>query len=195
MVDQQVRPQRPLVLRHDAHEVLLDLHRVDGVVGQVEPVADARHVRVDGDADVLVVRVAEHDVGRLAADAGELGELVHRGRHLAAVPLGEGRPHRPQAFGLVAVEPRGLDVLLERLLRHARVVLGRAVLLEQVFRHEVDPLVRALGRQDRRDDQLERVREVEAAPGVRIGLFEDRQDGGDAPAALDDLFALGSRHG
>jgi hypothetical protein len=106
MMDQQVREQRPLVLRHDLHQVLLDLHRVHRVLGQPQPVADARHVRVDDHAHVLPERVAQHDVGRLAPDAGELRELVHRLRHLPAVPLEQCRRHVSQALGFVAVETR-----------------------------------------------------------------------------------------
>src|SRR5690242_20049609 len=70
VVDEQVRPHRPVVLRDDLHQILLDLHRVDEVVRQAEPIRDASDVRVYGDADVLVERVAEDDVGGLATDAG-----------------------------------------------------------------------------------------------------------------------------
>ena len=38
-------------------------------------------------------RMAEHDVGGLASDAGELDERLHVGRHLAAVVLDERLRH------------------------------------------------------------------------------------------------------
>ena len=66
---------------------LLDLHRV-GVHGQAEAPAEPADVRVDRDAGDGE-GVAEDHVGRLAADAGQLHQLLHRRGHLAAVLLDE----------------------------------------------------------------------------------------------------------
>src|ERR1051325_5907661 len=64
-------------------ELFLDVDRVVAF-GDPDAIADAQHMAVDGqprDAE----RVAEDDVGGLAADAGQLRERVHVGGHLAAV--------------------------------------------------------------------------------------------------------------
>ena len=45
---------------------------------------DAEHVPIDGQPG-HAERVAEHDIRRLATDAGQLVERLHVGRHLAAV--------------------------------------------------------------------------------------------------------------
>ena len=87
--DQRVGRPRPLRRRHRSAELLLDDL---GIVRprDADPVRDAQHVPIDrqsGDAE----RVAEHDVRRLAADARQLDERVHRRRHLAAVSLDERR--------------------------------------------------------------------------------------------------------
>ena len=66
-----------------AHECRFDDHRVVGV-HEADAIGDAQHVAIDRQPR-HAERVAEHDVGGLASDAGQSDERVHVGGHLAAV--------------------------------------------------------------------------------------------------------------
>ena len=104
-----------------------------------------------GDEAGRVVGVAEDDVGGFAADAGEFDELVHIVRHLAVVVICDGLAGGFDIFGLVAEEAGRFDVLFELLGGCLGVICGRAIFFEQVFGDDIDPLVGALGREDRGD--------------------------------------------
>jgi hypothetical protein len=58
----------------------------------------------------------------------------------------------------------------------ARVIFGATVFPEQVSRHDVDPLIRALRREDRRDQQFKRRRIVQRTTRVRVGALELTDD-------------------
>src|SRR5690606_16017605 len=81
-----------------------------------------------------------------------------------------------QALRLVPVEPRGADDLLQLLLPRRRKIVRRGVAREQRRRDLVHPLVRALRREDRRREQLERVAMVQRALRVRVLPPEPTQD-------------------
>ena len=89
-----------------------------------------------------------------------------------------------------------MDLTLERLEIRRRPVLGCPVLLEERLRDLVDALVRGLGRQDGRDQQLPGVLVLETAPGV--GEFGP-QDGDDIlgpfAASLERFEGFGVGHG
>ena len=110
--DQSVREDRPLLARQQLHQILLDLHRL-GLAGQPEPLRQPRDVRIDHDALVLAERGAEHDVRGLARDAGQLDQLLHRRRDLAAVSLDERLRHADQRLRLHPKEAGRVDLLLE----------------------------------------------------------------------------------
>ena len=76
----------------------------------------ALHVRVDGDADVDAVRVAEDDVRRLAPDAREPHQVSHRARNVAAVPLHERPGHTRRGSSPCCGRSRRLHDLLDVLL-------------------------------------------------------------------------------
>src|SRR5438093_2549984 len=81
--DQRVGGARPPLRRHRAGQLRLDLDRVVAF-RDADAVRHTQHVAIDrqsGDAK----RVAEDDVGRLAPDARQLDERLHRGRHGAAM--------------------------------------------------------------------------------------------------------------
>src|SRR5258708_4159152 len=156
-------------------KVLLDLVRV-ALAGEPEPAGHPRDVPIDGDRwDAEGVR--EDDRGGLPADAVERGEALHVARDLAAEPLHDpqrGRLHRP---GLLAEEAGRLQVPLEDRHVDAGVIGGGPVLREDDRPGDlVDPLVLGLRREDRRDEELERVRELERRAPVRVGLFEPGKD-------------------
>ena len=67
---------------------------------------------VDGDPG-NVERVAEDDVGGLAADAGQRHQVVHGVGHVAVEPFHQFLAEPHQRVGLVAVEAGGPDELFE----------------------------------------------------------------------------------
>ena len=73
---------------------------------------DAQHVAVDRQAG-NAERVAEDDVRRLAPDAGQLDERLHRVRHLAAVLVDERLRHAEQRLRFGAEETGGMNLRLE----------------------------------------------------------------------------------
>ena len=97
--------------RHRAAQLLLDDDRIVGF-GDADAVRHAQHVPVDRQARDAE-RVAEHDVRRLAADARQLDERVHVGRHLAAVVLDERLRHADERLRLGAEEAGRMDLRLE----------------------------------------------------------------------------------
>src|SRR5207253_3991643 len=66
--DQPMREDRPLLLRDELHEVLLDLHRIE-MRGEAQAAGNARDMSIDHHADGDVERVSQNDVGCLASDA------------------------------------------------------------------------------------------------------------------------------
>lgn len=190
VVDEEVRPEGPLVLRDDLGEVVLDLDGVGGVLGEAEAVGEARDVRVDGDALVDSEGVSEDDVGGLSADAGEGVEGFHGLGDLAAVVGDEGLGHGDDGLGLVAVEAGGLDVPLELGLGDLGVGCDVGVLLEEGFGDDVDADVGALCGEDGGDEELERAGEVQRALCVGVGGLEEGEDGAH-PCSADVERGLG----
>ena len=110
--------------------------------GDADAVRHPQHVPIDrepGHAE----RVTEHDVRGLAADAGQLGERVHVGRHLAAVLFDERLRHAEQRLRLRAEEAGRMNLRLEL----AGVGSGErarvGIPLEQRRRDHVDALHRS----------------------------------------------------
>ena len=121
-------------------------------------------------------RVPEHHVGRLASDARQCDERLHRARHLAAMGLDDFGRHAQERARLRTKEPGRLDLRLELAGRRARERVRVRVAAEERGRDLVDPLVGALRREDRRDEQLVGVGEMQLGVGVRVlraELFQD----------------------
>src|SRR5262249_20733816 len=83
--DQKVREARPVLARHETHQVALDL---DGILllREAETLREPAHVRVDDDA-LCVPPLGRDDVRRLARDAGKAQQIVEALGHLAAIVL------------------------------------------------------------------------------------------------------------
>src|SRR5436853_6905707 len=171
---QEVGRQRPLPPGEHIDELVMDLV---GVLGAREPEAlgDPEDVGVHGDRR-LVEGVTEDDIGRLEADARQRGQRLPCPRLRAPVALAERPCHADERARLGAVEARRVDQALERRDVGPGPVTGRAILREERGRHHVHALVGALGRQDRRDEELERGREVEGDLGAGIGSLERADD-------------------
>ena len=81
------------------------------------------------------------------------------------------------ALVLLRIEAGGPDVGLQLHGRHAHVVGGDAVLLEeQGAGHFIHPFVGALRSEDQRNQQLERRREVERQLGLGVRLLQASDD-------------------
>src|SRR5207249_1997448 len=81
---QEMRRERPLLLRQDQDQLSVDLV---GVVGlrEPQPLGDAEDVGVDGDR-LLAEGVPQHDIGGLEAHAGQRGQPGARPRPVPAMP-------------------------------------------------------------------------------------------------------------
>ena len=123
------------------------------------------------------------DVGGLPPDARQRDQFVHRAGHDPA-EIPDQRPGaRQDVLGLVPEETRAPDLLLEGRRIRSGVVRGGAVRLEERRRDLIHAHIGALGRQDRRDQKLQRRGETEsqqASGSVRRGSPGSRAAG---PAA------------
>ena len=78
--DQQVREPRPVVARHELHQVALDLHRIL-LLREAEPLREPAHVRVDDDP-ARIAELRRDDVRRLARNPRQ----PKRARRASAAP-------------------------------------------------------------------------------------------------------------
>ena len=140
-----------------------------------DPVRDPEHVSIDGQPG-NAKRMPEHDVRGLAADARQRGQLLHVGRHVAAVLGDEHLRHADQRLGLLPEEPGRQDQPLELGCVGPRQRPRVRIALEQRRRDHVHALVRGLRRQDRGGEQLEGVAVVQFGVGVRMLLGERLDD-------------------
>jgi hypothetical protein len=172
--DERVGCPCPLLCRQGTAELILDHDRIVRV-GDPEPIGHPKHVAIHGKAGD-VERVAEHDVGSLAADAGEGRQLFDIGRHVPPVSSNECLGHSDQRPGLGPKKPggvnEGLDLGSGRLREGVRVRKSR----EHARRHLIDALVRGLCRKDSRDEQLKRVSVVKLGVGAWVLRFKRRED-------------------
>ena len=173
MRDQQVAEECPLPFWDYIGQIELQLYRI-AVLGQLQPAREPDHVRVAGDRRDPE-GIAQHDIRGLSAHTRQGHEFLHRAWDLAAEVLDDLAGGSFDVESFVVVKAAGPDVLLD--LPEVRVgpVGGGSVLLEQVLGDQIDPDVGALGRQDRRDQQLQRIGEMQGRGGIRIGLFQNRQ--------------------
>jgi hypothetical protein len=165
-------PPRP---RDELHEIKLDLHRVL-MTSEPKTLGNAAHVSVNNNTG-SVEGGSKNDVGGLSSDSGKGDQLVKRPRHLAAKTINEGSAATPETLRLVPEEARGPNVILQFMEGGAGVVPGRTVLVEKALGYLVHPLIRALGGEDCRHQEFQRIGEIQAALGVWICLFQNTEDG------------------
>ncbi len=116
--------------------------------------------------------VAEHHVRGLAADAGQLHQVVLVPGDLAAVPLAQRLGEADHVVGLGAVEAGGAQDALHLRAVGTGEVGGGGVAREQARRDRVHPLVRGLRGEHGGDQQLQGVLEVQLAVGVGVEADE-----------------------
>jgi len=169
MEDEEMSEVDPFPPREESHEVPLHLL---GVLppAQSQPPRDPLDVGVDDDAVGNPVRDPEDDVGCLSRDPGERQKFLHGPRHGALERLGDPLRGGADRFGLVSVKASRANDLLERFLADPAHRGGVRIPREKLRGHHVHPGVRALGRKNRRDEELEGVLVGEGARGIGVGL-------------------------
>lgn len=145
----------------DADRVLLD--------GEAEAPRHATDVGVDGQAR-QAERHAPHDVGGLAPNPWEAGQVAHRGGNLAPILVGDPLGCTEDRPGLRREEAGRVDHLGHHVGIGSAQGLGVGPSAEKVRGDQVDPGVGALRREDRGDQQLEGVAVIQFADGVGVLL-------------------------
>ena len=112
--------------------------------------------------------VSEDDVRGLPAHARECGEFLHRLGNIAAVIRHQRGAAGAEVFRFCAKEAGGLDEFFQARRLDLRVIARRAADAEKFLRHEIHAFVGALRGEDRGDEKLQRVREIEFA--MRFGI-------------------------
>src|SRR6266567_7565101 len=82
-------------------------------------------------------------------------QLCHRLRYLAAEFFDQHLAGTLDGFGLVTKKPGRANVLLKFIGGNFEIVFWLAVLPKEIGRNDINPLVRALRRQDRGNQKLE----------------------------------------
>jgi hypothetical protein len=140
-------------------------------------------VAIDGQAG-HAQRVPEDDIRRLSSHARQRDEVVHRARDFARVAFDHLSRHPDKRSRLRAEEPRRLDLRLELRGRGSRERSRVRIAGKQRRRDLVDALVGTLRRQDRGDQELVGVGEVQLGISIRMLRGERRHD----PVRLDRRF-------
>jgi len=175
MQDAGDREEDSLGRGDEVEQIALNFHRID-LPCETEAACEARHVGVDDDSRGDSEAGAKHDVGGLSSNPRQGGQFLDRTWHPSAVPREQRPATRLNRAGLGAKESgranRSLQVhgvgLGER--DHVRIAP------KQVWCDLVDPGIRALSRQDRRDQELERVPVIELDLGIRPDGAESAHD-------------------
>ena len=145
--------------------------RCFGIYGQADAGGDAEYVGVHRHIG-LVVDDGGDDVGCFAADAGQLDEFVNGEGHLAVEFVHEHPGHADEVFSFVV----GVRDAAHQGKQFVEVGEGKGpgirVSVEDGRSRHIDPLVRALGGQDHRYQQLVRAVVYELGLCVRIVLAE-----------------------
>ena len=132
-------------------------------------------MRIDRDARHAESR-AENDVRRLAAHAGQRDQFLHRGRYLAVVQFHKLPAAGEDALSFVAEKARRLDHFLQLALLRRRERVSIGIAGKQGGRDAIDALIRALRRQNRGNEQLQRIGVVQSAMGIGILLGQLAND-------------------
>ena len=173
--NQPMAEQRPLALRHERHQLLLDLFCIR-LFGQAETIRKARYVRVHDDTDIDIISVSEHNVRCLAAHAAKVGQILHSLRNLAAVFFDQRRAAGFDVLRLVSIEAGGLYLFFQVFDLSVRIIRGSAIVFEQLGSNDVYTFVRALSGKDGGDEQFERVGKIQLAMRIRISFLQSRND-------------------
>ncbi len=109
--------------------------------------------------------VPKDDIRRLSSNARQPDKVIHSGRHGSGVAVYYGRSHPDQRPGLGSEESRWLDEALQFFWFGSGQSRRIRVAREQRGGDGVDPLIRTLSGENRRDQELVRVFEHELRKG------------------------------
>lgn len=177
----------PVLFEHDSHEVALDFHGI-GIFRHTETEGDPADVGINNDAFGFSVQPTENDIRGFAGNAAEGEKPFHRVRDAVLKPIADELRGHGNRFGLGAVESGRMHHLLELEKGNPREVDGCLVRFEIRPHGLVHPLVRALGRENDRDQELERCLVFQGHASVWIGALEAADNGRDPLFFLCLLF-------
>ena len=132
-------------------------------------------MRIDADR-LPSKRIAQNDIGRLAPDSGQRDEIVEIVGDVAAEACHQFSSAVVDRLGFIAIKINLADLKFEFCPRRGRVVAGGAVASEKFRRDFIDQIVARLGGENKRDQELQRVLEVEIELGVGVNLLEPLDD-------------------
>ena len=165
--DHAVAQQRPLSAFDEVPHRMLHLDRI-GFCGPPPATYQPAKMGINGDTRDAE-GVAQNHIGGFSPDPGQGHQLGQRAGNVTTEPSDKFTPEADQRIGFVSIKPGRPDEFLKFGAVCLRVVASGAVLREQCRGGQVDPLIGALGRQDRRDRQLKRIGEVQFAIDVGEG--------------------------
>jgi hypothetical protein len=160
----------PFLRGQECAQVRLDFYRVV-VARESEPSRQPTDVSVDGQSGKVEGHTA-HDVRRFATDAGQGDEVVHIRWHFAGERVHHGIGHADEVSRLGTEEAGGSHDLFDVANVGDGERLGVGITPKQMRRHHVHPRIRALRRQNRRGEKLERRLVSELAHRNRVVLLQ-----------------------
>src|SRR5688500_16295923 len=143
----------PEFFGNELEQALLDFERILAR-RDIRTVGHPEDMSVDRDRR-FPERDVQHDVRGLAADAGQLLERFAGSRNLATVLEEQHAARLDDVLRFHAKKPDGLDVLLETAHAEREDFRRRVRFPEELARRDVYTLVRRLGGEDHRHEELE----------------------------------------
>ncbi len=113
-------------------------------------------MRIHHDARRQAKGGTQNHIGRFSSDTRQLHHVFHRLRHLAVVSLDKSLTESAQRFRLIVKKSGWADILLQFLDRHRQIVFGLEVFSKESLRYLVHSLVRALSRENGRNEKFKR---------------------------------------
>ncbi len=187
--NQPVTQIRPMITRKQFHQVPFDLHRI-GFTRQAESPRKSTDVSVDDDALVHSKCIPQNDIRRLASHPGQCSQFLQSPGDLSRVSFQNLSRRTADRLGLVSVKSRRSDQRLNFVRRNGGEIFHLRAASKQRRSHEIHPDIGALRGENRRNQQLQRVGEVQLAVRIRINR---RQTPGQNPSAFRTLQLSGTR--
>ena len=171
MIDEKVGEAAPSVFgKHDLN-VLFDLVRIL-LIRKSESHGEPFDMGVHDDTG-NIKDGAKHTIGRLSPYPRKFQKLIHGGRHFPSVKIDQALAAPFNGFGLVSVKARRPDILFEVCYWHLQKIFRLLVFLEQGLRYLIHLLVRALSRENGRDQELESTSILECRLFVCVERIKD----------------------
>lgn len=154
--DKEVADKAPFFTRNQDDEILFN--PLGGAVfGPAEPANKPLDMGVDDHARGLLKSITENDICRLAAHSGEKREGVNGFGHLSSMIFDERSGAALNVSCFCPKKSGAFYDLFEFGSRDLRVVPCSAAAFEELSGYEIDSYIRALGREDGRHEQFQRI--------------------------------------